>query len=131
LANKTVVVEGLTYSNFLAIAAMLNIKLLPCPADTLGIKPDALREILTKHRAQHGRGPEALYIMATINNPTGTVLPTDRRQDIVSIARMMDMLIIEDDAYGFLEAESLPNFFHLAPERSFYVYSFSSRCQER
>jgi DNA-binding transcriptional MocR family regulator len=125
LANKTIVVEELTYSNFLGMAAMLNIKLLPCPTDALGIKPDAFREVCTKHQAKFGRVPEALYIMATVNNPTGTVLPLDRRQNIAGIARAMDMLIIEDDAYGFLEEKVLPNFFHLAPERSFYVYSFS------
>ncbi len=119
LVGKTVVVEDLCYSHFRKIAAVLNIRLLHCPADALGLKPAALREICARDK------PDALYIMATINNPTGTVLPLDRRLDIVAIARATNMLIIEDDAYGFLEEEALPNFFHLAPERSFYIYSFS------
>jgi DNA-binding transcriptional MocR family regulator len=125
LAGKTVVAEEFTYSNFKAIAALLNIKLVPCHADALGLKPIALREVCARHQADFGRAPDALYIMATVNNPTGTVLPLDRREDIAAIARATNMLIIEDDAYGFLEEEPLPNFFALAPERSFYIYSFS------
>jgi DNA-binding transcriptional MocR family regulator len=125
LTGKTVVAEEYTYSNFKAVAALLNIKLLPCPADALGLKPVALREICASHQAEFGRAPDALFIMATINNPTGTVLPLDRREDIAAVARAANMVIIEDDAYGFLEEERLPNFFDLAPERSFYIYSFS------
>ena len=125
LTGKTVVTEEFTYSNFKQVAALLNIKLLPCHADALGLKPVALREVCARHQADFGRAPDGLYIMATINNPTGTVLPTDRREDIAAIARATNMLIIEDDAYGFLEEEPLPNFFDLAPERSFYIYSFS------
>ncbi len=125
LTGKTVVAEEFTYSNFKQVAALLKIKLLPCPADALGLKPVALREICARHQADFGRAPDGLYIMATINNPTGTVLPTDRREDIAAIARATNMLIVEDDAYGFLEEEPLPNFFDLAPERSFYIYIFS------
>ena len=119
LAGKTIVTEELTYSNFKTIARFLGIRLIPCAADALGLKPAALREICVQAKA------DALYIMATINNPTGTVLPLDRRQEIVEIARAHDLLIIQDDAYGFLEEEPLPDFFSLAPERSFYIYSFS------
>lgn len=119
LVGKTVVAEESTYSNFKTIAGLLAIRLIPCAADALGLKPAAIREICVRDK------PDALYIMATINNPTGTVLPLDRRQEVVEIARAHGLLIIEDDAYGFLEEEPLPNFFHLAPERSFYIYSFS------
>lgn len=119
LAGKTIVAEEFAYSNFKAIAGFLGIRLVGCAADALGLKPAALREICVQQKV------DALYIMATINNPTGTVLPLDRRLEIVDIARAHDLVIIEDDAYGFLEEEPLPNFFRLAPERGFYIYSFS------
>jgi DNA-binding transcriptional MocR family regulator len=119
LQNKTVVVEALTYSNFRSIAAMLNVKLIPCSADNLGIVPSSLEEVCKTGKA------DALYIMPAVNNPTGTVLPADRRKEIVTIARENNLLIIEDDAYGFLDDSALLNFLHLAPERTFYIYSFS------
>ena len=77
LVGKTVITEALTYSNFRTIARLLGIRLIPCAADALGLKPAALREICVQHKA------DALYIMATINNPTGTVLPLEDRKSVV------------------------------------------------
>jgi len=119
LQNKIVVVEELTYSNFRSIAAMLNVKLIPCAADNLGMIPSSLEEVCKLNK------PDAIYIMPAVNNPTGTVLPADRRKEIITIARENNLLIIEDDAYGFLDDSALLNFMHLAPERTFYIYSFS------
>ena len=119
LQNKTIVVEELTYSNFKSIAGLLNIRLIACAIDDLGIIPAALDEVCRIHK------PDALFITPTVNNPMGYVMPVDRRKEIVAIARANNLIIIEDDAYGFLEDAELPNFFHLAPECSFYVYSFS------
>ena len=111
--------EEFTYSNFKTIAKLFGITLIPCPVDIYGLKANTFSEICLKNN------PDALYIMPTLNNPLGTVMPLERRNEIVSVARKNDLLIIEDDAYGFLEETSLPNFFHLAPERSFYIHSFS------
>ncbi len=119
LQNKTIAVEELTYSNFLLIAQLFNIKLIPCLADNLGLIPSSLEEVCKTNKV------DALYIMPTVNNPTGTVMPIERREEVVSIARANNLIIIEDDAYGFLEETFLPNFFNLAPERSFYIYSLS------
>ncbi|MXV50729.1 aminotransferase class I/II-fold pyridoxal phosphate-dependent enzyme [Pedobacter sp. HMF7647] len=119
LQNKTIAVEEFTYSNFKSAAALLNLKLVPCKVDEFGLIPASLSEICLSNNI------DALFTMATVSNPLGTVLPIERRREIVSIARENNLIIIEDDAYGFLEDQLLPNFFHLAPERSFYVYSFS------
>lgn len=35
-------------------------------------------------------------------NPTGTVLPEERKQEIYKLAQKYDFLILEDDAYYFL-----------------------------
>jgi len=119
LQNKKIVVEEFTYSNFKAIAKLFGITLIPCAVDMCGLKASSLSEICLKNK------PDALYLMPTLNNPLGTVMPLDRRTEVVVVARKNDLLIIDDDAYGFLEETQLPNFFHLAPERSFYIYSFS------
>jgi DNA-binding transcriptional MocR family regulator len=117
--NKTIAVEELTYLNFIAIARLLNIKLVPCAVDSFGLIPSSLAEVCGQTKV------DALYLMPTVNNPLGTVIPADRRREIVAIARKNDLLIIEDDAYGFLDETLLPNFFDLAPERSFFIYSLS------
>ncbi len=119
LPNKTIAVEEYTYSNFKSMARLLHITLVPCLIDGSGLVPGSLKEVCKNNMI------DALYIQPTLNNPVGTVMPLERRNEIVSIAREHELVIIEDDAYGFLEETFIPNFYHLAPERSFYVYSFS------
>jgi DNA-binding transcriptional MocR family regulator len=70
-------------------------------------------------------GVRAFYSMPTIHNPLGGVMPLGRRNEIVAIAREHDLLLLEDDAYGFLAPAAPPHFALLAPERAFYVYSLS------
>ena len=119
LQHKTIAVEELTYLNFIAIAKLLDIKLVPCAIDSVGIIPASLAEVCSKNKV------DALYIMPTVNNPLGYVTPEGRRREIVAVARENGLLIIEDDAYGFLDDAALPSFFALAPERSFFIYSLS------
>ena len=52
-------------------------------------------------------------------------VPLARRRALVAVARERDLTLLDDDAYGFLEADPPPNLARLAPERAFYVLSFS------
>jgi DNA-binding transcriptional MocR family regulator len=70
---------------------------------------------------------DALYLMPTFHNPLGTVMPTQRREAIAAIARRYDLLIIEDDAYCFLEVEVRPAIRSIAPERTLQVFSLSKQ----
>ena len=53
--------------------------------------------------------PKLLYINPTGANPTGTLLPLERRQKIYELASQHDLLILEDDPYYYLQAS--PNHF--------------------
>jgi DNA-binding transcriptional MocR family regulator len=119
LKNKVIASDELTYSNFKPIAKLMGLRIIPCFGDTDGMTPSALVE------ACEAFGVEAVYLMPTVNNPLGSVMPLKRREEIIAVARKKDLVIIEDDAYGFLEDDFIPSFFHLAPERTFYIYSFS------
>jgi len=63
--------------------------------------------------------------MPTLQTPTGTVMPPQRRQAIAEIVRKHDAFLLEDDAYGYLLSPSLPPVSQLIPERSFYIVSFA------
>ncbi|TDW96353.1 aminotransferase-like domain-containing protein [Dinghuibacter silviterrae] len=119
LTNKAIATDELTYSNVKSIAKLFGLRLIPCPMDADGMDPSALAV------ACETAGVAAVYLMPTVHNPLGTVMPLRRREEIIAVARDKDLVIIEDDAYGFLEDAIIPNFFHVAPERSFYIYSFS------
>jgi len=119
LQHKKIVADEMTYSNFKSIAQLMNMQIIPCKTDEHGIIPGELSAICKS------ANPDAIYLMSTVSNPLGTVIPLNRRHEIAAIAKENNLLIIEDDAYGFLEEEVLPTFFHLAPERSFYIYSLA------
>jgi DNA-binding transcriptional MocR family regulator len=119
LAGKMIAVESLTYSGFKVQCEQFGIRLVACETDEHGIVPAALRSLCDRGHLS------ALYTMPTVHNPLGTVTPLERRLEIVSMARAANLTIIEDDAYGFLEPSAPANYALLAPERSFYIWSFS------
>ncbi|WP_188584523.1 aminotransferase-like domain-containing protein [Dyadobacter sediminis] len=119
LSGKSIIVDAITYNGVINLAGMLNITLIPCSIDDNGMIPEALREIGSTQQAA------AIYLMPTIHNPLCFTMPLDRRLAIVEIAREFNLLLIDDDAYGFLESNAPLNFADLAPERAFYIYSFS------
>ena len=67
-----VLVEEYVDSTTLSMLGPLQPRLHPVQADQLGMRPDSLRQILTKQQQQEEeQGPRLLYISPTGNNPTG------------------------------------------------------------
>ena len=59
-------------STTLSMLGPLQPRLHTVQADQLGMRPDSLRQILTKQQQQEEeQGPRLLYISPTGNNPTG------------------------------------------------------------
>lgn len=124
LPGKRIVVEAFTYAGFLSECRMLGIETAPCAMDAEGLEPEALRTLCEREHAA-GRPIAALFTMPTLHNPVGCVASLQRRQSIVEIAHQFDLLILEDDAYGFLHDAPPPNYAELAPERTFYIRGLS------
>jgi len=120
LAGERVAVEGTTYPGLLDQCKMLKTEVVACAIDNDGLIPDALRAACERARVE-GKPIRGFLTMPTVQNPMGFVTPLARREEIVAIAREFDLKIIEDDAYGFMEADAPPNYAVLAPERTFYV----------
>lgn len=76
---------------------------------------------------QSGDSPRIVYVLPNFHNPAGTTLPLERRERLVEIAREYDLIIVEDDPYRELryEGEDIPPVYHLAPERTIYLSTFS------
>ena len=74
------------------------LEVVPIRRDADGPVLDALSGTLDElHRA--GRRPSLFYTIPTFHNPTGSVLPLDRRVELVRLAASRGLLIVEDDAY--------------------------------
>lgn len=114
-----VLAEALAYPGFRTLAAHLRLRLAPVPLDGEGLVPEAMEAICRRAR------PKALYCTPAIHNPTTATMSAARAEAIAAIARRHGLLVVEDDAYGFLPAEAAPPLASFAPELVFHVATLS------
>src|ERR1700716_1339254 len=112
-------VEALTYPFIKDIAARLGVTLVPLAMDNAGVRPDSVQKA---HREAH---LSALYIQPVIHNPLGMTMPSSRRADLVRVVEKLDLVVIEDMVYGFLDDE--PPLAALAPDRCIVLDSLSKK----
>ena len=117
--GDVVAVDALTYPGFKVLAEAQRLELAPLPAAGAGTDPDALNALCNRRRVR------AVYTMPTLHNPLGWVMSASRRRHLVAVARRHGLLIIEDAAYAFLEADPPPALAALAPETTVYVSGLS------
>src|SRR6201997_81842 len=112
-------VEALTYPFIKGIAARLGISLVPLAMDEGGVRPDSVQ------KAHHEAHLSALYIQPAIQNPLGMTMTSARRADLLRVVEKLDLPIIEDNVYGFLDNE--PPLAALAPDRCIVIDSLSKK----
>ena len=96
-----VVVEEATYAGTLSRLAERGAEVHGVGLDRDGIRIDHLDEILQNLTAR-GRRPKFVYTIPTVQNPTGTVMPVERRHQLLEVARRHGVAIFEDDCYADL-----------------------------
>jgi DNA-binding transcriptional MocR family regulator len=111
--------EDLTYPGVRAIAAQLGIRLIGLPGDAEGISSAAFASACEEYR------PKLLYCNPTLQNPTTCTISARRRAELVRLARVFGLAIVEDDAYGALPLSAPQPFAALAPDITFYVAGFA------
>jgi DNA-binding transcriptional MocR family regulator len=117
--GDTILTESLTWPGIITVAHIANVHVRPVGMDARGLLPEEL------DRACREGKPRLLYTMPTLHNPTSITADLERREAIAAVARKHNLIIVEDDAYGFLPASPLPSYFALLPESTIYVTSLS------
>jgi DNA-binding transcriptional MocR family regulator len=112
-------VEALTYPFIKGIAARLGISLVPLALDEGGVRPDSVQKA---HREAH---LSAIYIQPAIQNPLGMTMTSTRRADLVRIVEKLNLPILEDNVYGFLDDE--PPLAAIAPDSCIVIDSLSKK----
>ncbi|MDP3691063.1 PLP-dependent aminotransferase family protein [Bradyrhizobium sp.] len=112
-------VEALTYPFIKGIAARLGVTLVPLAMDEHGVRPDAVQKA---HREAH---LSAIYVQPVIQNPLGITMPAARRADLLRVVEKLDLVVIEDAVYSFLDDE--PPLAALAPDRCVVLDSLSKK----
>lgn len=102
--DDMVVTEELTYVGTISAYNRLGLEMLGQPLDAHGMRMDALEQTLAK-LADQDRKPRFIYTLASYQNPTGTVMPRERRLELIEIARRYDVPVVEDNCYGDVHFE--------------------------
>lgn len=124
--GDTVIVEAFSFAGALGRLRKLGATIVGAPLDAQGLRIDALEAIL---RDLKGRGiqPKYIYTIPTIQNPTGSVLPIERRHALLALARHYGVPVFEDECYADLvwAGSAPPALYALDPERVVHIGSFS------
>ncbi|WP_407284814.1 PLP-dependent aminotransferase family protein [Streptomyces sp. BP-8] len=118
------------YVGITGAARLLDIETVHVPEGERGADPDALRETVAALRAA-GKRPRAFYVVPDFSNPTGSCLPTADRRRLLEVAEEADLLLLEDNPYGFFTrtGTGLPTLKALDTRRRvIYLGSFAKTC---
>jgi 2-aminoadipate transaminase len=96
--GDTVVIERDCYQGTINRYTRLGVNAVGVPLDRDGMRIDALSNTLDDLK-RRGVRPKFIYTIPTVQNPTCTILPTDRREALLKLAQQHDVPIFEDDCY--------------------------------
>ena len=125
--GDTVILEEFTYGGYLTKLRRLGVNIVGAPLDEDGIRIDALADILAGLKRQ-GTTPKYICTTATIQNPTGSIMPLARRHQLLALAREYGVPIFEDECYSDLTWGGMaapPALYSLDPAHVIHIGSFS------
>jgi 2-aminoadipate transaminase len=100
-AGDTVVIEQSNYGGVLTRLKRLGVNAVTVPVDGDGMRVDILAQELERLAAA-GVAPKYIYTIPTVHNPTATVMPLERRREVLRLAAQHDVPIFEDECYSDL-----------------------------
>lgn len=100
--GDVVVMEAPTYPGAIDVFRGRGATILTVPVDSDGMRVDLLQNLCDKYK------PKIIYTVPTFHNPTGAVMPTKRRRQILEIAKSTQCLVIEDDPCSEIYFERKP-----------------------
>ncbi|MFF7446607.1 MULTISPECIES: aminotransferase class I/II-fold pyridoxal phosphate-dependent enzyme [unclassified Streptomyces] len=118
-AGDVVAVDALTYPGFKVLAQAFHLDLQPLPSTADGPDLDALERLCAT------RPVRAIYVMPTLHNPLGWVMPSSHRARLIEIARRHGPLVIEDGAYAYLVEDPPAPLAASAPDVTVHVSGLS------
>lgn len=100
-SGDTVLIEEATYGGCLTRFQRLGVTAVGIKLDEQGMRTDHLAETLEKLAAE-GTKPKFIYVIPTVQNPTASIMPLERRKELLRLAEQYDVAVIEDECYSDL-----------------------------
>jgi len=98
--KDAIIVESPTYLAALNVFRYHGAEFVSVPLDENGMRTELLEDKIKEARSK-GLNVKLVYTVATCHNPTGVIMPDDRRKELLEVANKYDLLVIEDDPYSF------------------------------
>lgn len=99
--GDTVLIEKETYQGAINRLTRLGVKPVGIPLDGQGMRMDALANTLADLKGK-GIKPKYIYTIPTVQNPTATIMPEERRAEMLRLSEQYGVPIFEDDCYADL-----------------------------
>jgi 2-aminoadipate transaminase len=112
--GDVVICEAPTYPGAVPVFCSYQADVIQIECDAEGMRIELLEETLGR-LASEGRRPKFVYSVPSFQNPAGVTLSFERRRRLVELARLHEMLVVEDNPYGLLRfsGEPLPPLYQL------------------
>lgn len=118
-AGDVVLTEDLTFAGVRNAVRLVGARPMGIAMDEQGALPEAI------DRAARETGAKLVFLTPTIHSPTTATMSRERRRAIAEVLRYRDLVLIEDDVYGYLPQDRPPPIAALAPEHTIYLASVS------
>ena len=99
--GDTIIVEEASYGGFLSRVKRFGVNMIPLPLDKQGLDIEAVGRVLADLKSK-GIRPKYLYAIPTVQNPTASIMPLERRQALIKLCESYGVPIIEDECYSDL-----------------------------
>ncbi len=97
--GDVIVMEEFSYSGTIGAYQKERAELVGIPLDEDGMRMDALEEALADLTGR-GKAPKFIYTLVTYQNPTGSIMPLERRRELLAIAGRYEIPVVEDHCYA-------------------------------
>jgi DNA-binding transcriptional MocR family regulator len=121
--GQTVAVESPGYRGFFYLLDFLKLNVYEVPSNSeTGLSVEELKKALQK-----GLKPACLLLSSNFSNPTGALMPDERKRELVKLCEKYDLPIIEDDTFGevYFTGHRPTPLKALWPEKVIYIGSFT------
>ncbi|HEY0338948.1 MAG TPA: PLP-dependent aminotransferase family protein [Burkholderiales bacterium] len=99
--GDTVIIEEDCYQGSINRLTRLGVTAIGIALDRSGMRIDALSNALDDLKRK-GIRPKYIYTIPTVQNPTATILPVERREEMLRLSAAHGVPIFEDDCYADL-----------------------------
>ncbi|MEM7742161.1 MAG: PLP-dependent aminotransferase family protein [Pseudomonadota bacterium] len=99
--GDTVIIEESSYGGMFGKLARRGANIVGAPLDEDGLRLDALEKILNDLK-EKDTVPKYVFTIPTVQNPTGSVMPLDRREALLRLTQAHGVPIFEDECYADL-----------------------------